>query len=329
MQEDDRRQRSRRDQERSAPVISSVRPPTVHRSHRLWITLEGSGFSRQQRVRIEGEEGRVVETRFESGNRLLVLIEIADGREDGELLIRVTGGGAPPSEQAAIGVLACPVAGMSTIPAGPFVYGSNLGSAAERPERELSLPSLAVGLKEVSNIEYLEFLNEIQLHGDHSLCHPDEGPLKSHVPDGWDDARRRSPSAPVTGIDWYDAYAYAAWRGRRLPTEEEWEKAARGTEGALFPWGDEADATRANAGSAVMVLSSTAGFPQGRSPYGLHHAAGNVWEWTASAGPDAGLAVMRGGSFRTALPGCRCFVRNWLDRRSRRDDVGFRCAADI
>ena len=329
MQEENRRQRSRRDQERAAPVIFAVRPSAVHRSHRLWITLEGSGFNPRHNARIEGEEGRVVETRFESGSRLRVLVEIADGREDGELLIRVTGGDAPSSEQAAIGVLACPVAGMSAVPAGTFVYGSDLGSAAERPERELSLPGFAVGLREVSNSEYLAFLNDIQLHGDHSPCHPDEGPLKSHVPEGWDDARRRSPSAPVTGVDWYDAYAYAAWSGQRLPTEEEWEKAARGTEGAPFPWGDEAEAARANAGSAVLVLSATSSFPQGRSPYGLHHAAGNVWEWTASAGPGAGQAVMRGGSFRTALPGCRCFVRNWLGRRARRDDVGFRCAADI
>ncbi|HUX07513.1 MAG TPA: SUMF1/EgtB/PvdO family nonheme iron enzyme [Acidobacteriota bacterium] len=245
-----------------------------------------------------------------------------------ELQLRVTGAG-QQSEPFSIRVELSPIAGMTVVPAGPFIYGSDEGSSFERPARRMMLPQFACAMLEVSNYEYLEFLNHIQETGDHSLCHADEPPQHSHVPDRWDDPAIRLPTLPVTGVDWFDAYSYAAWRGRRLPSEEEWEKAARGIEGESYPWGEKPDSAMANTAVTRLNLQAVTHKPEGRSPFGLYNAAGNVWEWTAGEGPAAGQMVIRGGSFRTDMKGCRAFVRNWLDRTARRDDVGFRCATDV
>ena len=238
-------------------------------------------------------------------------------------------GGKEPSEPFTIELIPCSIRGMSVIPAGKFLFGSDNGAPHEQPRREIELATFACGLMEVSNEDYLEFLNHIQETGDHSPCHPDEPPQHSHVPDRWDDESIRAANMPVTGVNWFDAYAYAAWRGWRLPTEEEWEKAARGTEGASFPWGEEEHLRYAIATGLGVAIQPVNTRPNGRSKFGLFNASGNVWEWTASAGPGDDQAIIRGGSFRTDLRGCRTYVRNWLDRTARRDDVGFRCAADL
>lgn len=321
-----------------AAAIESVEPESVHTSHKVWLIIKGSGFKKGFQARVEGRLGEVSESRWESPKSVRLLVRIADSipiskvpdieearKSPAVLRIRISSAEEPIS----VIVIRSPIEGMTVIPAGPFIYGSNEESSGAQPEKELTLPSFACGLREVSNEEYLEFLNYMQEHGDHSLCHPEEGSLKSHVPDAWDSPVLRAPSAPVTGVDWFDAYSYSKWKGWRLPTEEEWEKAARGTEGAAFPWGNQADPTLANAPAQVAGLKPTDSYPEGRSPYGLFNAAGNVWEWTAGEGPEAGQAVVRGGSHRSNIMGCRTFIRHWVDRRTRRSDIGFRCASDL
>jgi formylglycine-generating enzyme required for sulfatase activity len=333
--EQDKKQEERRKRKKpsKAPAVSAVEPQSVHCAHKVWLVIRGSRFKRKSPVRLEGKLAEVLETRWDSKSQMRVLIRAADqllpvpeGQEPRRDIRLFIGQAEKP---AVIELMPAPLAGTTVIPSGAFKYGSDEGSQFERPLREMTLPEFACDLREVSNAEYLEFLNYIQEHGDHSKCHPDEGPLKSHIPDWWDSPALRAPGLPVTGVDWYDAYAYAAWKDRRLPIEEEWEKAARGTEGAAFPWGNEANPALANTAGAGTGLALTTSLPAGRSIFGLYHAAGNAWEWTASRGPEADQAVIRGGSWQTDIIGCRAFVRNWLDRRTRRPDLGFRCAADL
>ena len=344
------------------PQVNTVRPKAVHSSHEVLVRIKGKGFKRGFEVRSESDLVTVVETRYEAQTRMTFLIRVADtrrlevkgaGAEDEEqppeagepeepdedtegqktgrrveVEFRIVGD-SEPSEPFTIELIPCSIRGMSVIPAGKFLFGSDEGAPHERPQREIELPTFACGLMEVSNADYLDFLNYVQETGDHSLCHPDEPPHHSHIPDRWDDKALRVANLPVTGVDWYDAYAFAAWKGWRLPSEEEWEKAARGTEGASYPWGEEEILTNVIAAGVGVTMQPVWIRSNARNTFGLYNAAGNVWEWTAGDGPDKGQAIIRGGSFRTELRGCRTFVRNWLARAARRDDVGFRCVADL
>lgn len=314
---------------RALPVLLSASPQKVFRAHLAQIIIEGKNLDKKSIDGIRATNTEIVDAESDNSRQVSLLLRLLDGTTDGSVKIYLDAGESTEDSAIEIELKACPVEGMSVIPGGEFIFGSDDGAPTERPSRKVELPEYACGLHEVSNREYLEFLNYIADYGDHSKCHPDEDPTKSHIPDRWDDATIRHPDKPVTGVDWYDAYAYAAWCGYRLPTEEEWEKASRGVEGAPFPWGEEPNqrlAQSAESGPAATVVLAHA---QGRSPFGLYNACGNVWEWTASNGPAVGNAVVRGGSFRNSLLECRTFVRNWVDRKSRRDDIGFRCAADL
>lgn len=133
----------------------------------------------------------------------------------------------------------------------------------ESPAHMVFLDPYLIDKYEVSNKDYGDFMR-----------------TKGHgAPAYWDDPRLNSPKQPVVGVSWYDARAYCEYRGKRLPTEAEWEKAARGPHGNLYPWGDDFDSAKANYGKNHDGTRPVDSYPDGVSYYGLHNMAGNVFEW--------------------------------------------------
>jgi serine/threonine-protein kinase len=237
--------------------------------------------------------------------------------------------------------------GMVFIPAGEFIMGDDEGDDDEKPERAVFLDEFCIDKYEVTNAQYKECVDA----GD---CNPP--------------ARTSSPSHlsyydnpefdyyPVIWVTWDDAQTYCQWGGKRLPTEAEWEKAARGTDERLWPWGDsEPDASKLNLCDVNCAYewkeshlddgySDTApvgSFEAGKSPYGVYNMGGNVREWTADwyvpdyyvdapdrnpPGPSSGIGmVLRGGSWRSNIPVARSTYRLWYDAQVKDEYIGFRC----
>lgn len=239
---------------------------------------------------------------------------------------------------------------MVLIPAGKFIMGTTEDEfiPEETPQHEVYLDSYFIDKYEVTNAQYWEFLQSIKSTGDHSKCFPGEPKNKDHTPGtphtGWDYPYYDYPDYPITRVDWYDAYAYAAWAGKRLPTEAEWEKAARGTDGRRFPWGNVWDAKRSNVGPDAPL--SVGSFEFGASLYGCLDLIGSISEWCNDwyhpeyyhtspsinpQGPETGtgMRVIKGASlFAPYAYKMRCAVRIFGKPEDRNKSIGFRCAKD-
>jgi formylglycine-generating enzyme required for sulfatase activity len=179
---------------------------------------------------------------------------------------------------------------------------------------------------EVRRGDYLRFLKGIG--SAHERCHPDEPPAKSHRQTD-SEKTGADPDLPIVGIDWWDAFAYCAWAGKRLPTGDEWERAARGTDGRWYTWGSEFRPGAANTAEAPTETPTRAGaFPDDRSAEGVVDLVGNVAEWIGDPFPDnAAARGVRGGGFTGAgaFYGL-LFNRQFLLANTRATDIGLRCA---
>ncbi|MFE6906996.1 SUMF1/EgtB/PvdO family nonheme iron enzyme [Streptomyces erythrochromogenes] len=149
------------------------------------------------------------------------------------------------------------------------------------------------------------------------------------VPEHWENGRcpRDLYDHPVVHVTWRDATAYAAWAGKSLPTSEQWEKAARGTTGRTFPWGDQKTAAKCNVReTGIERTTSVSRYHSGVSPYGVYDMVGNVWEWLATA-TTAGRHELRGSAFTSPLFRGVPAVPNDAYDTMLDDDTGFRCVA--
>jgi formylglycine-generating enzyme required for sulfatase activity len=203
------------------------------------------------------------------------------------------------------------------IPAGPTIQGSTKGADDERPSRKKTLPAFKIDRTEVTRAAYARCVAARR-------CAKTEADLQT------------DPLLPMTNVNWHEARTFCTYAGGRLPTEAEWEKAARGTDGREFPWGDAPACDKANwgnfegegpcAGKNPGHPVPVAQFPDGASPYGVLDLAGNVWEWVEDRydlEPDR--RVVRGGSCCSYFVAPRSANRNAWDPKHRDLDLGFRC----
>jgi hypothetical protein len=148
-------------------------------------------------------------------------------------------------------------------------------------------------------------------------------------PRDWDE-QILHPNRPVTGVSWYEAAAYCAWVGARLPSDAEWERAACGIEGRTYPWGKERpDEKRANFESSVGGPTPVGLYPAGATPEGVADMAGNVWEWVEDRYHAQVVRVLRGGSFNYDSSHLRAAHRDWNFPGYRSPVIGFRCAREV
>ncbi|HXX75600.1 MAG TPA: formylglycine-generating enzyme family protein [Nitrospiraceae bacterium] len=223
---------------------------------------------------------------------------------------------------------------MVSISAGPFIRGTDSGGFDERPQRTLVLSAFAIDRYEVTNFQYQQFVD--------ATGHRKAGPPSRYAKNM---GKMRGINQPVVYVSWEDAESYCRWKGKRLPTEAEWEKAMRGTDGRLWPWGNSEQANGANwarVQDGYDVTAPVGSFRNDRSPYGVMDGAGNVMEWVQdwysesyykdvsdqnSQGPEYGVyRVLRGGGYTTAGGDIRITSRSKMVPDFRDETIGFRCA---
>ena len=175
---------------------------------------------------------------------------------------------------------------MVAIPAGAFTMGSDDGAPDERPAHKVTLPAFAIDRFPVTNEQFAAFVREVgpvTAKGER-LFDFDDPDARIHPVDGKWLADKGFEKHPVVEVTWAGARDYCAWRGKRLPTEAEWEKAARGADGRRYPWGDSPpDRRRAQYSALYNETAPVDGFSSGASPYGVEDMSGNAWEWVSSA----------------------------------------------
>jgi formylglycine-generating enzyme required for sulfatase activity len=175
---------------------------------------------------------------------------------------------------------------MVGIPAGAFIMGNDDGPRDERPAHPVSLAAFSIDRYPVTNVAFAEFLNAVgplNAKGERLFDFDDPDARIHRVAGKWI-ADPGYEQHPVVEVTWASARDYCAWRGKRLPTEAEWEKAARGTDGRRYSWGNSPpDRKRARYGAAYNQTAPVTAFATGASPYGVQDMAGNAWEWVSSA----------------------------------------------
>ena len=226
---------------------------------------------------------------------------------------------------------------MVLVPNGEFIRGTNDGGYNERPRSVGYVEGFWIDKYEVTNHQYSEFVE--------AMGHRKPGPPSRY-------ARRlahlRGANQPVSYVSWHDAFSYCQWKGKRLPTEAEWEKAVRGTDGRTWPWGEKVEGYPANFGGSEDGFEYTApvgSFPKDQSIYGVFDGAGNLMEWAdnwyvedlyktnkiendshdSSAGGHT-YKTLRGGGYTSRGIDLRITNRMFMVPDFRDETIGFRCA---
>jgi formylglycine-generating enzyme required for sulfatase activity len=240
------------------------------------------------------------------------------------------------------------------VPAGTFLMGSNNGRPDEAPQRTVELSPYEIGVYEVTNAQFAVFANETghltTAEREMASYLGSEGDFISGVswknPTGSNDSIKGKEDHPVVHVSFHDTVEYCKWlsgrtgRRFRLPTEAEWERAARGSDGRKYPWGDTADPGRANYRANGGGKTPAGSYKKGKSEIGCYDMAGNVREWCADwysmrpeivqkdpKGPsDGSYRVVRGGSFLSGADMLRASARSDVDPEQTADDLGFRVA---
>ncbi len=232
------------------------------------------------------------------------------------------------------------------IPAGALMMGTDAGSPDERPVHTVELSAFLIDRNPVTKAQFALFLDAmgpVSPMGE-TYYEDDDSDASIHQRVGSWVVEPGLENHPVLEVSWVGARDYCAWADKRLPTEAEWEKAARGSDGRKYPWGDQApDQIRAQFNQGRAETSPVGLFPEGASPYGVLDMAGNVWEWVSSAYAlypyDASdgrenlepgsVRVTRGGGHDSSAEEIRSTERGGnlsRDPRSGHRNIGFRCA---
>jgi len=215
---------------------------------------------------------------------------------------------------------------MVKIPAGPFKYGN------DNHEENIDQP-FEIDIYPVTNSQYGMFIDAYRLENIEDTDYwSDEGEKyfknkPTHLPDFWNDDKFNNANQPVVGVSYFEAEAYAKWAGKRLSSEKEWEKAARGPGGVIYPWGNTFDKDMCNSlESGIDKTTDVTNYNNGKSHYGCYDMAGNVWEWTSSDSQQfPGYKATRGGSFlnESSIPISEKMVP--FNKTVVAPDIGFRC----
>lgn len=230
---------------------------------------------------------------------------------------------------------AIPSLELIAVPGGSFLMGCETGRDEEQPVHRVCVDEFLLGVFPVRNRDYRAFLE--------ASGHP--------APPLWSDANFSHPDQPVAAVSWFEAVEYCDWlsgvtgKSYRLPTEAEWERAARGAEGRKYPWGEEEpDPSRANYEKTGVGAPTPVGlFPRGATPNGICDMAGNVWEWVADwygkypkekqqnpKGPSSGeMRVLRGGAWSNVSRFLRGADRLRGGPGGRSVSIGFRCTREV
>ena len=234
---------------------------------------------------------------------------------------------------------------MVLVPAGEFIMGSDNEEVervikeyghrgdfvgydfeGEKPRRKVSLKAFYIDKYEVTNAQYKKFLDATGYKTPHHWHHNTYPAEKGNY--------------PVINISWFDAQAYASWAGKRLPTEKEWEKAARGTDGRIYPWGSVFNPDKVGTAEGILrypltpmeLIHHAAAvdlFKGDKSPYGVYDMAGNVMEWTDSWYEMNKTKVIKGASWVHLRPRARSATRVGMKIDAISHLIGFRCAMDV
>jgi Sulfatase-modifying factor enzyme 1/NACHT domain len=238
------------------------------------------------------------------------------------------------------------------VPAGVYLVGPSHHLMLRRIQRPVRFDRYAVTVA-----QYKRFLDAVARHGSAQWDHPDMPAGYTHQP--WRE-RLRNPDyydhpahemCPAVAVNWWSAYAFARFEGKRLPTSLEWEAAARGTDGRLFPWGDEIELAAVNCADswsdrplityenwraeldsgrlADALPGPVDAHPGNRSPFGIRQMVGNIWELTATVLEDRNEAVVCGGSFDNPYRAVQVSSKGTYSRRGASNAVGFRCVQDL